>query len=221
MKTNIEALQPDTVYHIYNRGVNSENLFKEERNYSYFLNKYDRFVSPVADTYAYCLLKNHFHILIRTKGEKEILEFEKMKREASPTEGFLGKASLLAKPSLNPSKIISNAFASLFKSYAQSINKAHRRTGTLFEEPFRRIAVNSDGYFSRMIFYIHFNPQKHGFISDFRKYPHSSYSSFFMSQESSLINKELVLEWFGDVVKFKEFHNLQSGPEDLKDLEWD
>jgi hypothetical protein len=34
MKTNIEALQPDTVYHIYNRGVNSENLFKEERNYS-------------------------------------------------------------------------------------------------------------------------------------------------------------------------------------------
>ena len=219
MKTNIEPLLPDSIYHIYNRGVNSENLFKEERNYSYFLNKYDRFVSPVADTYAYCLLKNHFHLLIRTKGEKEILEFERLKREASPT--LLQKASLEAKPSVNPSKIISNAFASLFKSYAQSINKAHRRTGTLFEEPFRRIAVNSDGYFSRMIFYIHFNPQKHGFISDYRKYPHSSYSSFIMSQESSLINKKLVLEWFGDVVKFKEFHKIQSGAEDFKDLEWD
>lgn len=218
MKTNIEPLLPDSIYHIYNRGVNSENLFKEERNYSYFLNKYDRFVSPVVDTYAYCLLKNHFHLLIRTKGEKEILEFERMKREASPT--LLKKASLQAKPSLDPSKIISNAFASLFKSYAQSINKAHRRTGTLFEEPFRRIAVTSDGYFSRMIFYIHFNPQKHGFTSDFREYPHSSYSGYFDSLDNPRIQRKMVLEYFGDVERFKEFHTIQSGFRDLEDHEW-
>lgn len=61
-----------TVYHVYNRGNNSEDLFKEERNYPYFLDKYFQYISLVADTYAYCLKKNHFHILLRIKNEDEI-----------------------------------------------------------------------------------------------------------------------------------------------------
>ena len=40
MKSNTEPLQPDTYYHIYNRGINKEDLFKEDRNYHYFLIKY-------------------------------------------------------------------------------------------------------------------------------------------------------------------------------------
>ena len=35
--------------------------FIEERNYRYFLGLYARYIEPVADTYAYCLLRNHFH----------------------------------------------------------------------------------------------------------------------------------------------------------------
>ena len=60
-------LQPGRYYHIYNRGNNRENLFLEERNYRHFLKLYARYVAPVADTYAYCLLKNHFHLLVRIK----------------------------------------------------------------------------------------------------------------------------------------------------------
>ena len=71
---NVIPLLPDTYYHIYNRGINGETIFKQERNYSYFLHKYNKYISPIADTFAYCLLKNHFHFLIRIKSESEILE---------------------------------------------------------------------------------------------------------------------------------------------------
>jgi hypothetical protein len=32
-------LQPGRFYHVYNRGINGETLFREERNYRYFLSK--------------------------------------------------------------------------------------------------------------------------------------------------------------------------------------
>ena len=53
----------DGYYHIYNRGNNRENIFKETRNYRYFLTLYAKHIEPVADTFAYCLLPNHFHWL--------------------------------------------------------------------------------------------------------------------------------------------------------------
>ena len=56
------------VYHIYIRGVNRENIFIEERNYASFLQSYARHIEPIADTFAYCMLKNHFHVLVRIKN---------------------------------------------------------------------------------------------------------------------------------------------------------
>lgn len=63
----VEALLGGQYYHIYNRGNNQEVLFREERNYPYFLDLYAKYIQPVADAYAYCLLSNHFHLLIRIK----------------------------------------------------------------------------------------------------------------------------------------------------------
>ena len=54
-------------YHIYNRGNNGEDLFREERNYSYFLNLFAEKVYPVVDIFSYCLMRNHFHLVIRVK----------------------------------------------------------------------------------------------------------------------------------------------------------
>ena len=65
--TSPAALRPGAYYHIYNRGNNREDLFREERNYSYFLKLYADHVDPIAETFAYCLLKNHFHILVRVR----------------------------------------------------------------------------------------------------------------------------------------------------------
>jgi REP element-mobilizing transposase RayT len=62
-----EPLTSDNFYHIYNCGNNKENLFIEERNYTYFLQLLGKYIFPVANIWSYCLLKNHFHLLIRTK----------------------------------------------------------------------------------------------------------------------------------------------------------
>ena len=147
-------MQPGCSYHIYNRGINGENLFREERNYGYFLHLYTLHILPVADTFAYCLLRNHFHLLI------------KVKETASDSKTEHG--------GLSP---ISQGFANLFKAYTAAINKTYQRTGGLFERPFHRQHIASDAYFTRVIAYIHLNPQKHGFVKEFSEWPHSSYAT--------------------------------------------
>ena len=66
-------LVPETFFHIFNRGNKGIKIFYQERNYSYFLKKYAKALSPYLDTYAYCLIPNHFHFLVRIKSESEIL----------------------------------------------------------------------------------------------------------------------------------------------------
>ena len=197
---------PDTFYHIYNRGINGQNIFFEERNYPYFLKKMGQYVSPYMDVYAYCLLGNHFHLLVRTKNETDL-----------PMPSLEAKASVNTKATRNTSWHLSNAFASLFKSYAQAINKHYGRTGGFFEEPFHRIEVKSDAYFSQLVWYIHHNPQKHGFLSDFRDYPHSSYHSH-LHQKATKLQRTEVLNWFGDANEYIKYHNIQTGEDDIRNL---
>jgi len=52
-------------HNIYNRSNNRENLFVAERNYVHFMRLYVKYIEPVAETFAYCLLRNHFHLLVR------------------------------------------------------------------------------------------------------------------------------------------------------------
>ncbi|VAW34164.1 hypothetical protein MNBD_CHLOROFLEXI01-2181, partial [hydrothermal vent metagenome] len=69
-----EKLQFDQIYHIYNRGNNRENLFLGKENYLYFLKLFSQHIAPVVIVYAYCLLPNHFHFLLRLKSKAEILD---------------------------------------------------------------------------------------------------------------------------------------------------
>ena len=67
------ALIPGNFYHIYNRGNNGQDIFFENENYIFFLNRYDRYISPFCETIAWVLLKNHFHILIYVKDYEDSL----------------------------------------------------------------------------------------------------------------------------------------------------
>ena len=168
-------------YHIYNRGNNGENLFVEDRNYRYFFELYIRYIYPIADTYAYCLMKNHFHLLVRMK---ELQDCQSLKDWQS----------------------YSAAFSNLFSTYTKAINKAHNRSGSLFEKPFKRILVDSDAYLVQLTAYIHRNPQKHGFTDDFRVYPYSSYP-IILQQKHSRIETKQALEWFGSLESFENYHH--------------
>jgi REP element-mobilizing transposase RayT len=163
-------LLPNAYYHIFNRGINGEDLFRESRNYDYFLKLWALHVLPVADTFAYCLMRNHFHAAVRTK-------------ESEASAGF----------------------ANFFNAYAKAINKTYQRTGGLFENPFRRIHILTDSYFKNVIAYIHLNPQKHGFVGDFRDWKWSSYGAL-LSNLPTQLSREQVLDWFDGSHNFVKMH---------------
>lgn len=58
-------LARDQFFHVYNRGNNKEEIFFEEKNYSFFLKLYQSFVSQnEAVLQTFCLLPNHYHFLL-------------------------------------------------------------------------------------------------------------------------------------------------------------
>ena len=187
--TSPSPLLLDAYYHIYNRGNNRQNIFLESRNYNYFLKLYMKYIEPVADTYAYCLLRNHFHLLIRTKTTEEQEKYTLLSSNqlAPRKDGFTP---------LDPS----HQFGCLFNAYAKAINKAYNLTGSLFQNPFSRISVTTSSHFTRLIIYIHYNPQKHRFVVNFREWPFSSYQAL-VSEKPTRLAREDVREWFGNVEK--------------------
>jgi putative transposase len=67
-------LETGGIYHIYNHAVGWDNIFLEEENYRFFLRKLVSRISPFAEILAYCLMPNHFHLVIRIKDKKELPE---------------------------------------------------------------------------------------------------------------------------------------------------
>jgi REP element-mobilizing transposase RayT len=191
--TSPPPLEYGQTYHIYNRGNNRANIFIEERNYRYFLQLYVKHVEPIADTYAYCLLRNHFHLLVRIKT---VVEQEQTLRVSE---------TLRVSTNVFRPKRPSQQFGNLFNAYAKAINKAYERTGSLFQNPFGRIAVKSDTHFARLIAYIHRNPQKHGFVTDFGEWPYSSYQAI-LSSKPTRVKRDRVLAWFDGPDAFRTVH---------------
>ncbi len=220
--TSPSPLLYDTYYHIYNRGVNRENIFIEERNYDLFLRLFEKHLAPLVDTFAYCMLRNHFHICLRTKSEDEILDFQKTLRVSSVSKIKTLKVStpdserVMQDPLAGNGEAlqgkplgfdtISRHFSNFFNAYAKTMNKAYGRTGSLFQHPFGRVAITSDRQFWNVIAYIHQNPQKHGFVKDFRDWKYSSYGVM-LSEKKTILNRAETMKWFGTKAEYLSLHS--------------
>jgi len=167
VSTNPPALQYGVTYHIYNRGIDHAPIFHGPDNYRRFLQLYAYHVGWLVDTYAYCLLSNHFHFALRVKDRVVVEKFIRRHEAMKPID----------RTGPNPSQPPSQHFSNLFNAYARAFNKRYGRDGALFKRPFGRIPVTTDAYFAYLIVYIHQNPQKHGFVADYREWPYSSYQA--------------------------------------------
>jgi REP element-mobilizing transposase RayT len=185
----IQPIIEGRYFHLYNRGVNGEDIFKEQRNYYYFLHQYFAYCSDVLETLAYALLKNHFHLLVYVKENVEVPKYN--------NQGMV---------KLNASKQLSH----FFNSYAQSINKADKRTGPLFESPFERKLIDDENYLTNMIYYCHYNAQLHGFVNDFREWEYSSYQAI-LNNNNTFLSSQKVLDRFGGVNGFEKAHDVRYG----------
>jgi hypothetical protein len=181
----------------------------EQRNYEYFLRLYAKYIDPVADTFAYCLLKNHFHALVRIKAVAEILatlDAAQKRRVAIISPGAPGETSSTGLPTRYPSK----QFSDFFNAYAKAINKAYDRTGSLFQHPFGRVVVAGGTQFFNVMRYIHQNPQKHRFVENFGDWKWSSYSAP-SSIKPARLSPGMILDWFGSREQYWQYHSEMVG----------
>ena len=191
MPTNPDPLAFGTFYHIFNRGNNQENVFIQERNYAYFMELWWKHTSRIAETYAYSLLKNHFHATGYIKNKEELSGLN------------------LKEPS--------QYFANFFNAYTRGVNIATGRSGALFETPFKRIPVTDERYLMRLIVYIHQNPQKHAFVEDFRDWNYSSYHDL-IGNAPTRLQRDKMMELFGSREDFIRIHQ-EIQPFDFDDEE--
>jgi REP element-mobilizing transposase RayT len=193
-------LLKDNFYHIFNRGNNGEKIFYIEENYSYFLNKFNEYLTRYVELYGYCLLPNHFHLLLRVIKEETNLS------------GFKNLTGL-KKP-----KTISRAFSDYFNSYTKSINKQQNRSGNFLNKLFKRKLIDSNEYLMINVVYIHRNPLHHRISNSFQTYKWSSYGEI-VNNRKRFINNNFALELFGGLKNFTDIH--RQADLDFKEISFD
>ena len=200
----MEPLEEGCFYHIYNRGAGKSDLFFTDNDFSLFIDKYFFYLNISAETYCWCLLKNHFHILIRVRklNEQKIL-FQQIKNHY-PEGTFYGDHFDQTKPFL-----ASKQFSHLMNSYTKSVNTKTSRSGTLIEGTFKRKRIKNENHFNHLVCYIHRNPIHHKITENYSDYLYSSFHAHLDSsnqKQHSYLEKKKVLTKFGGIDNFLKAH---------------
>jgi len=179
--SNTENFEYEYVYHIYSNANGRDLIFREEENYKYFLDKLVKYIVPIAEIYAYCLMPNHFHLLVRFKSEDQI-------------------------PNEDEHKYLMKQFSNLLNGYAKAYNKRYNRKGSLFLDYLKRKRVNDNTYLIKLFHYIHNNPVNHGFVEDIKDWKYSSYHSYINLAKETKIERTEMMKYFDTVNDFIEYH---------------
>lgn len=188
--------QEGHIYHIYNQGNNRRKVFFSERNYRFFIQKIKTHVLPHADVLAWCLMPNHFHLMVYVK--------------MVAIEGFTQSETLA-------SRTINDSIGILLRSYTRAINKQENMTGSLFrkETKAKCISCNEEtrNFFNtnfgtsinltipekqypQICFnYIHQNPVNAGLVDKEIDWLFSFASSYIQNLEDELVNKEIARQF--------------------------
>lgn len=184
-------LEEGKYYHVYNRGNNKDRLFFSTADYYFFLRKYYNYLDTYVETYAYCILPNHFHFLVRVKED-----------------GNGGATS------------VSNQFRKLFICHTMRVNSINGRKGCLMSRNFRREEVIDERYLMNVIRYIHLNPVKHGYITQNSSYLYCSFYDV-LANKNPYVKRTEILNLFGGMEQFLEFHRYNEMEKDIIGAETD
>ena len=116
------------IYHIYNQGNNRQRIFFDERNYIFFKEKIRGCILPFADILAWCLMPNHFHLMVYVRDkEKE-------------SQGFTLSETLTG----NMPKTLNDSIGIMLRSYTRAINIQEKRSGSLFRKETKAICLTNN-----------------------------------------------------------------------------
>ncbi|MEO6540661.1 MAG: hypothetical protein ABIN74_06720 [Ferruginibacter sp.] len=105
-------------------------------------------------------------------------------------------------------EMIERQMNSFLVSYANYCNNKRNRKGGIFQKPFKRIRIDDDAHLQQAIIYTNANAQKHHLVTDFKKYPHSSYTGT-ITGNNIFIKVKNVLDFFGGLDNFINIHKNQ------------
>lgn len=173
---------PDSYFHIYNRGTGKMDIFKDENDYMFFLYRLKEALYPPtpgklekgrqrdrlpADSFSlicYCLMPNHFHLLIRQ----------------------------------NTDIPLSKLMLKIGTGYSKYFNKKYERIGSLFQDQYKCIPIETDEYVRYLSAYIHQNASVANLVKDPIDYPYSSYPDYAGVRKGTLCDQSFILEIFND-----------------------
>lgn len=197
----LEAFQENEFMHVIAKAVGLNVLFNTDDNKVYFINQYFNYLSVYVDTYCFCLLDNHVHWLIKCKSHEDLLDnLSKLsiKDRKKHQQDFLENK-------ISFERAMEFQWKDFFISYALAFNTKFNRKGTLFVNPFRRVAITDHAHLIHLIIYIHANQIKHGLEKKIEQCSYTSYSSI-LGTQSTILNRAEILNLFGSRDSFIELH---------------
>ena len=194
------------LYHLYNQGNNKQKIFFNRENYLFFLTKIKNHILPFADIIAWCLMPNHFHIMIYVNksenNSSNILE------NINHNEHYNEKQY----------KSLQQSIGIMLSSYTRAINNKNLNRGSLFRKHTKTNQLTGNTYITRSWYieqgvtkinfeppekqypnicfnYINFNPLKDGLVRRIEEWEFSSYLDIKGLRKGNLINRDRIKEF--------------------------
>ena len=150
------------IYHIYNQGNGQQRVFFNRENYLYFLTKIWKYVIPYCDVLAYCLMPNHFHLMVFVNElsiptnrlgvsprhtESAPMRMNRLgvsprRTESAPTKTNRLGVSPRHTESGSKERTLNASIGIMLMSYTKALNKQQNRTGKLFREETKAECIN-------------------------------------------------------------------------------
>ena len=201
----IEDFTENGFMHIICKSISGSKLFKNDDNRLYFLLKYAQYSTGYLNTYAYILLDNHAHFLIKNTSSDELKSYLKsLSKDSLKTHQKRYLANEICY-----SEAVEFQMKDFFIAYAMAFNKKNNRSGSLFVNPFRRVRIIDEIHLHQLVIYIHANALKHGICKEFKNYKWSSYQTI-LSEKKTILLREKILDFFGGKDSFVKQHQIQS-----------
>ena len=182
------------IYHCISRVVDRRFVFgdAEREHFRMFMRMQENFSG--CRVLSYCVMSNHFHILLEVPPvlEEGVSDEELLKRlSATNSEAFVavvGEELAEARAEQTETRVaeiharftyrmhdLSEFMKTLLQRYTRWFNRTHNRRGTLWEERYKSVIVESGVAARTMAAYIDLNPVRAGMVDDPSEYRWSSY----------------------------------------------
>ncbi|MFQ3246330.1 MAG: putative transposase [Arenicella sp.] len=160
------------LYHVTSRGEGQEDIYEEDTDRRLFLSVLgDVCLSYNWVCHAYCLMSNHYHLVIET-----------------PDANLLSKGM----------RQLTKGMRQLNGEYTRQFNKAHRRVGHVFQGRYKGIHFEKEWYLLELSRYVVLNPVRAFMVKDAIDWPWSNYRAIIgYEQAPSWLHSEWILSAFG------------------------